>query len=91
METILSKRDIESYFPIPCHRIEACGIGEGIILKFRHFYLKIYDGKESYIVKGYLYGKQGMIFKDHVPVYDFQKYAAQFTNERMFLPNFYQN
>lgn len=77
------KDDLPSLFPLPCQYSETRGIGDGCILKFKTFYLKIYDDepKNGYIIQGYHYNKKGIVFEDRVPINQIKKYASQFNKE----------
>ncbi len=75
--------ELYTLFPLPCESFETKGIGDGIVLKFKTFYLKIYDDSESsaYIVQGFQYGKVNPVIIDRVPWTQMRKYAGQFTVE----------
>jgi hypothetical protein len=78
------KNELASYFPLPCKRIDTSGLQKGIILKFKTFYLKIYDTEKvesTYTIAGYLYKFQNPVFVDYVKVNDIRRYASQFREE----------
>ena len=78
------KEWIQSLFPMPSRMFTTTGMTEGLILKFRSFYLKIYDadnGKSDYMIQGYRYDKDHPVFEDYVNRSDMRKYCAQFTVE----------
>lgn len=75
---------LKDYFPLPCECIRTTGIGDGIILKFKTFYLKIYDADDKdshYIVKAYLYGNQQYKFFNYVQYNKIRSYASLFKND----------
>lgn len=77
------KSDLKELFPLPCTYVETRGIGNGIILKFKTFYLKIYDDlkNDSYIVKGFRYTESNSIFEDSIRTKQMREYASQFRKE----------
>lgn len=74
-----NKDELSNYFPYPCEIVETTGIGEGTILKFKTFYLKIYNGdnENTYIIKKYRYGCDKVISTDEVPYNRMREYALQ--------------
>lgn len=75
----IDKNELYKLFPLPCESIETTGEGDGIILKFNTFYLKIYDGQmDEYIIKGYRYNTQIPVFEDVVKYVDIRRYASMF-------------
>jgi len=77
----VDKNQLANYFPYPPWKVvETRGTREGLILKFRTFYLKIYDSKEenSYTVEMYRYGWNQPFQIDKVDSNKFREYAAQF-------------
>lgn len=70
-------------FPLPCQSFMTQGLQKGMVLKFRTFYLKIYDDPNSsaYIVQGYRYDKQNPVIIDKVPWTTMRRYAKQFISE----------
>lgn len=75
----INKNELYKLFPLPCESIETTGEGDGIILKFKTFYLKIYDGKmDEYIVKGYRYNTQIPVFEDIIKSINMRRYASMF-------------
>lgn len=77
------KSELKDLFPLPCTLVETRGIGNGIILKFKTFYLKIYDDpkEDSYIVKGFRYTESNPVFEDNIRTNRFREYASQFKRE----------
>lgn len=78
------KSELPNYFPLPCTAINTTGMQLGIILKFRTFYLKIYDSdkvQNSYIVEGWLYNNPRRVFEDVISVNRIREYALQFNRE----------
>lgn len=76
-------QELADMFPLQCELVEATGISDGIILKFKTFYLKIYNDKKmnGYVIQGFLYGKQNPVIIDRVKETQMRAYAAQFTME----------
>lgn len=74
------KSNLAELFRQPCTSIQTTGTQEGVILKFRSFYLKIYDDnrEDGYIVEGYRYFHNSPLFCDKVPVTQMRSYAAKF-------------
>ena len=74
---------LHELFPLPCESFSTAGIGDGVILKFRTFYLKIYDRPKdgAYLVQGFTYNKRNPLIIDHVPWTQMRKYAEQFNKE----------
>lgn len=78
------KSELYNYFPLPCVTVHTTGMQLGIILKFRTFYLKIYDAdnvQNSYIVEGWRYRDPRRVFEDVVSVNRIREYALQFNRE----------
>lgn len=50
---------LKSYFREPCETVDTSGTGQGVIVKFTDFYLKVYEDDQgySYTIKWYKYGK----------------------------------
>ena len=72
-----------SYFPCkPWQVIETRGTREGLILKFKSFYLKIYNANSEnvYLVEGYRYGCNRLLLSDKVDYNKMREYASQFSN-----------
>ena len=76
---------IQSLFPMHSTAIHTTGgICDGLILKFKSFYLKIYDAdgdNPRYLIQGYRYGEDDPVFEDYVNRSDMRKYANQFNIE----------
>jgi hypothetical protein len=78
------KEWIKSLFPMPNRSVVTNGTEEGLILKFRSFYLKIYYAdsiKNEYIVQGYRYQEDSPVFVDYVNRADMKNYCSQFCCE----------
>ena len=78
------KEWIQSLFPMPCRMTTTTGTEEGIILKFRSFYLKIYNadnGKADYLIQGYRYDCDIPVFEDYVNRSDMRSYCSNFNVE----------
>ena len=78
--------ELSRLFPLPCEEIPTRGIQDGIILKFKTFYLKIYpsiDDISSYTVYGYRKtGSQSTeVFKHIVSYSKMKRYASQFISD----------
>ena len=80
---IYDKNDLHEMFPLPSLNIPTRGNATGIILKFRTFYLKIYDdvNDESYIVQGYRYNESLPVFNNVIPAFQIREFASRFTRE----------
>ena len=81
--TCIDKSELGELFPLPCTLVETRGIGNGVVLKFKTFYLKIYDSikDDSYIVKGFRYTESNPVFEDKVRMNKIREYALQFRRE----------
>ena len=76
--------DISKLFPLTAlASFRTDGVQDGIVVKFKTFYLKIYDDDHDYVynVKGYRYMNPIPVFEVDVPVTKFNKFASQFTHE----------
>jgi hypothetical protein len=80
---VTSKDDLYKMFPLQCTTVPTDGIQVGVILKFKTFYLKIYDDKksDSYIIQGFRYHEHNPVFVDKIPSYKILDFAKQFTRE----------
>lgn len=79
----MDEQSVQSMFPLPSLLIETRGSQEGIILKFKTFYLKLYDGlkEDTYTVKGFRYHAQNPVFEADVRTAMMRKFAAQFNHD----------
>lgn len=88
MGRCVDKNNLASYFPLPCETVNTGGIRDGIVLKFKTFYLKIYDAENGgWSVQGFLYGNDTAVFVHQVNQHQIRSYASQFVNDdylRMF-------
>lgn len=77
------KDELYEMFPLPCRCFETRGFEDGMILRFKTFYLKIYDHEceDSYIIKGYRYNEQNPVFEETIESIHMREFAAQFTQE----------
>lgn len=77
------KSTIHEVFPLPSLNIPTRGTNMGVILRFKTFYLKVYDdtGEDGFLIKGYRYRKQIPVFEYIVLTKDLRRFAAQFTRE----------
>lgn len=75
--------NIGNIFPLPCEVFHTAGLQDGMVLKFRTFYLKIYsaDALSSYEVQGYRYHEDIPVFIDIVPTNKMEDYASDFRKE----------
>jgi hypothetical protein len=75
--------DFHQMFPLPSRMIETRGTQEGMILKFKTFYLKIYDDgvEDSYVVQGFRYKEKRPVFVETITSYQFRAFARKFTKE----------
>lgn len=65
--------DYLEYFGVwPIH---TRGTAEGVILKYKKLYLKIYHNAQVYTVEGYHYGDELPAFVDEVKYEDIYKYG----------------
>lgn len=80
---ISDSTQLQDMFKLKPKLVEAAGYGEGKILKFQTFYLKIYPDRANgyYIVQGYQYYRQNPVIIDKVRISQMRKYAEQFTRE----------
>lgn len=72
---------LKDYFPLPCECIRTTGIGDGIILKFNTFYLKIYNSEKCpghYDIEGYLYDNSVRVYLAIVPEVQMKSFASEF-------------
>lgn len=74
--------DIDKLFPIsPVESFRTTGQQLGQVIKFRTFYLKIYDEDiNNYHIEGYLYGSD-RVFTEVIKRRDMRRWAAQFTRD----------
>jgi hypothetical protein len=86
-----NKEDLYKLFPLPSISIITRGIQDGLILKFKTFYLKIYDDEKdnSYVISGYRYGEQLPVFELDVHASKLREFASRFTMED-YLVTFHQ-
>ena len=77
------KSNIHDIFPLPSQNIPTRGTNMGVILRFKTFYLKIYDdtGEDAYLIKGFLYHRPNPLFEEIVLARDLRTFAALFTRE----------
>lgn len=75
---------LHELFPLTCiASIPTSGVQHGRVLKFKTFYLKIYEQgiNGDFNIQGYLYNKQNPMFIDEVSSNQLRSYAAQFTSD----------
>lgn len=77
-----NKDELYHLFPLPCISFPTQGIQDGVLIRFKTFYLKIYDGKEdSYIVQGFRYKEWNPVFEQNLRTYQIREFAALFNEE----------
>ena len=78
-----SKEHLQELFPLPSTLVPTRGTQLGIILRFRTFYLKIYDAdkENAYLIQGFRYHEQTPVFRENVASFQIRKFASQFTQE----------
>ncbi len=79
-----NKEDLYKFFPIPSiDNFATSGYSDGHIIKFKTFYLKIYDidGEMSYKVFGFDLIDSEPVFKAIVPMNEFREFASKFTSD----------
>ena len=83
MISVTSRDDLHKLFPIQSKSFQTDGFQDGVVIRFKTFYLKIYDDKFTYAyhVQGYRYNEQHPVFEECVPVSKFRKFASRFTND----------
>lgn len=75
--------ELHELFLLPCESVLTNGISYGVVLKFKTFYLKIYNDASSsgYIIQAYLYHKTNPVYIDKIEWTRFREYARQYTEE----------
>ncbi len=69
----------EYFGVIPIH---TRGTEEGVILKYKCFYLKVYNNSiEEYVIQGFRYGDEVPRFVDTIPLNRMRAYGSQFKRE----------
>ena len=65
------------YFTLPCSVVDTDGTGQGVIVKFVQFYLKIYEDDQgySYTIHWYRYGENMPFQTDHVDQNYFRRWV----------------
>lgn len=68
---------LKSYFKKPCETVDTSGTGQGVIVKFADFYLKVYEDDHDYAYTIYWYGYgRNVPFKvDHVNQNHFREWV----------------
>lgn len=81
--SLITLDQIQQIFPIPCEFVRTRGTGNGLIIKCKTFYLKIYDkpSKDSYEVQQYVYGIDKPVFAGDVKYSIMREYLAGFTTD----------
>lgn len=76
---------IQSLFPMRSRMIRTTGgISDGVIFRFRSFYLKVYNTDstlDEYTIQGFRYYSDNPVFEDCVKRSEMRKYCSQFNVE----------
>ena len=74
---------MKDYFPYALSFLPTGGIGHGILVKFRTFYLKIYNhGRENaYVTEGWVYHHDAPVFVHSIPYNQFGAFAEQMDKD----------
>lgn len=77
------KSELHELFPLPSLSIPTRGTNMGVILRFKTFYLKIYDHnqEDAYRIQGFRYNEQNPVFEDIVLQWELRTFASRFTKE----------
>ena len=77
------KSNLHEMFPLPSSTFLTQGNQLGVIIRFKTFYLKIYDHhtEDVYIVQGFRYHEQKHVFEEKVSWFRLREFASQFTKE----------
>jgi len=77
------KDHLHEMFPLPSTSYQTSGTQLGVILRFKTFYLKIYDDdvEDSYIIHGYRYKESIPVFVKNISWFKLREFANQFTKE----------
>ena len=72
--------------PIRGAMVPTTGINNGVIVKYRTFYLKVYDNPKAgnYDISGYLYNTSEPKFTFHVPYHMLTEFTSQITEDNYF-------
>jgi hypothetical protein len=83
MLSCTAREDLHKLFPLRSRSFQTDGFQDGVVVRFRTFYLKIYDDRYEYAyhVAGYRYNEINPVFEECVPASKFKKFASQFTHE----------
>lgn len=73
--------ELKKLFPLHCDLVKTTGPEDGVILKFKTFYLKIYDDRGQYQIYGYRYNEELPVISDNVSYLKIREYASRFTKE----------
>lgn len=76
--------DLAKLFPLTAlASFRTDGVQDGIVIRFKTFYLKIYDDATNYAydVKGYRYNDAVPVFEENVPIAKFKAFARGFSHE----------
>jgi hypothetical protein len=83
MNDTTSLENLLRQLPIQGEIVPTTGIGFGVIVRFKTFYLKVYDEKRgsAYRVSGYLYDGNAKVWEYSIPYNQFDRLASQLTED----------
>lgn len=83
MISCTNRDDLHKLFPLPLTSAQTSGVQDGVIVRFRTFYLKIYDDRYEYAynIQGYRYNETNPVFEEKVRISKFKRFASQFIHE----------
>ena len=71
---------LSKFFSLPHRFVKTTGIQTGVILQFKHSYLKIYQDKEDkYLIQQFLYNIATPIATHLVPIRELRNFATRFS------------
>ena len=78
------KSDFDKLFPLPLILIPTTGTQDGVILRFKTFYIKIYDAKryeDGLVIQGFRYNETNPVFEEEIQSFHLKEFASQFNRE----------
>ena len=76
------KNSIAALFPLPSTVVKSSGIGFGIIIRFKTFYLKLNDYRDAkYKIEGFRYNEDNPVFTEIIASFELRDFAAKFNRE----------
>ena len=78
------KGELNKMFPLPSTIHSTAGTQQGVIIRFKTFYLKIYEAInhiDGYHVQGFRYYEENPVFDKEIPWRTFREFAKQFNRE----------